>query len=125
MPNPRKTRRVARQRDIGVAVFNTAQVKGEATIQDIPTRPKTVKITAFFTALPKGKHGFHIHKAGDLRGEGCKGACAHYHVGPHADHGGAPSHNHRKTHKRGRHTGDLGNIVGPKFKKTYYIVIIF
>jgi Cu-Zn family superoxide dismutase len=116
MPNPRKTRRVTRQRPIGVAVFDTAQVKGEAIIQDTTNG---VKLTVFFTALPKGKHGFHIHKAGDLRGEGCKGACAHYHVGPPADHGGAP--NHSKTQKRGRHTGDLGNIVGPKFKKTYHI----
>ena len=85
-----------------VAVFK-GPVEGEVVITDVKGG---VRINAFFTKLPKGKHGFHIHKAGDLRGEGCKGLCEHYDVGKHM-HGGAPSKGARSTM---RHTGDLGNI---------------
>lgn len=76
-----------------------------------------VRVTAFFQELPPGEHGFHIHKAGDLRGEGCKKACDHYHIGPAQEHGGPPGS------EGTRHTGDLGNIaLGPKnepFKAVY------
>jgi Cu-Zn family superoxide dismutase len=71
-----------------------------------------VEIQATFTQL-KGLHGFHIHKAGDLRGDGCKLACDHFHHGPPASHGGPPGF------KGERHTGDLGNLTGPRTKKTY------
>ena len=67
---------------------------------------------------PNQKHGFHIHKAGDLRGEGCMGLCEHYDIGHHV-HGAGP------TSKRERHTGDLGNIsLSAKksfVRKSYYI----
>lgn len=85
-----------------IAVFK-GPVEGEVVITDVKGG---VRINAFFTKLPKGKHGFHIHKAGDLRGEGCKGLCEHYDVGKHT-HGGAPSKGAMSTM---RHTGDLGNI---------------
>lgn len=73
-----------------------------------------IRITATFTALPPGRHGFHIHRAGDLRGEGCQGLCEHFDKGHHV-HGGSPGT------KGERHTGDLGNIEleGKKLKKTY------
>lgn len=78
-----------------------------------------VHVTARFTDLPPGKHGFHIHKAGDLRGEGCKGACEHFHYGEPSDHGDGPETGGP------RHTGDLGNIaLGPNntpFEKTYIL----
>ena len=78
---------------------------------------KDVLVNAFFSKLPPGKHGFHIHKAGDLRGEGCKGACEHFHYGASSDHGDSPENGGP------RHTGDLGNIsLGPNgepFKKIY------
>jgi Cu-Zn family superoxide dismutase len=86
-----------------VAVFNTASVQGDVTFSD---RKSGLYIQANFSRLPKGKHGFHIHKAGDLRGEGCKLACDHYHKGPPCVHGGPPGW------KGERHTGDLGNIEG-------------
>jgi Cu-Zn family superoxide dismutase len=80
-------------------------------------RGSNVIVKAFFTDLPPGEHGFHIHKAGDLRGEGCKQACDHYHVGLQTSHGGPPGF------EGSRHTGDLGNIaLGPgdtPFEKTY------
>ena len=84
-----------------VAVFNTRSVKGTIIFSD---RKLGLYIEATFTQLPKGKHGFHIHKAGDLRGEGCKLACDHYHKGPPQEHGGPPGW------KGQRHTGDLGNV---------------
>jgi len=84
-----------------VAVFDSGGVKGVVTFSD---RKAGLYISANFTKLPKGSHGFHIHKSGDLRGEGCKLACDHYHKGPPCDHGGPPGW------KGNRHTGDLGNI---------------
>lgn len=84
-----------------VAVFNTRSVKGNVLFTD---KKNGLHIKAEFTQLPNGAHGFHIHKAGDLRGEGCKLACDHYHKGPPCEHGGPPSS------KGQRHTGDLGNI---------------
>jgi Cu-Zn family superoxide dismutase len=94
----------------GVAVFNTRSVHGDVVFEKVAGG---VKVVAEFTRLPAGEHGFHIHKAGDLRGEGCKGACAHYHVGPAEDHGGPPGS------KGGRHTGDLGNISSAKMRYTW------
>lgn len=85
-----------------VAVFNGPDVVG--TVEFIQ-RKSTVLVNAAFTKLPSGQHGFHIHRAGDLRGEGCKGACDHWHKGPSTNHGGPPST------KGQRHTGDLGNIT--------------
>ena len=101
---------------LGVAVFQTDSVKGEVVF--IQRQGKTVEVNAEFFSLPAGKHGFHIHKAGDLRGEGCKGACAHYHVGPPSTHGDEPGN------KGPRHTGDLGNLEMPKkgsLKKTWIV----
>ena len=51
--------------------------------------------------LKDGKHGFHIHKCGDLR-QSCKSACDHFN--PYNKcHGDLNSHN--------SHAGDLGNII--------------
>lgn len=83
------------------AVFNTTAVKGEILFHQ---RKNGVLIEGTFSKLPAGKHGFHIHKAGDLRGDGCKLACDHWHKGGPTTHGGPP------TSKEARHTGDLGNL---------------
>jgi Cu-Zn family superoxide dismutase len=86
---------------VAVAVFATRSVQGTVVCsQD----KKGVLIQAKFTKLA-GSHGFHIHKAGDLRGEGCLAACDHFHKGPPTVHGGPPG-----TTKY-RHTGDLGNVT--------------
>lgn len=108
-----------------VAVFKENEIIGEAICHNILSkngRPtKSVSITATFTKLPPGKHGFHIHRMGDLRGEGCAGACEHFNVGPPTPHGDAPGTSHP------RHTGDLGNIeidtskARKYFKKTYIL----
>ena len=93
-----------------VAVFKTDKIEGEVVVSEYRDG---VKVKAHFTKLPSGKHGFHIHKAGDLRGEGCQGLCEHYDIGNNA-HGGTPDYGH---------TGDLGNIElkNGKFAKEYYI----
>lgn len=83
-----------------VAVFRGGAVEGEAVAE---AYRGGVRLRAHFTRLPPGLHGFHVHRAGDLRGEGCAGACDHLHMGRgHVRHGGP----------RGaeRHSGDLGNI---------------
>lgn len=100
-----------------VAVFDTRSVKGDVVFTN---RRGGVIIEATFFQLPSGEHGFHIHRAGDLRGEGCKMACDHWHVGPPAEHGGAPGTTGP------RHTGDLGNIAMPGggkllLKKEYFL----
>ena len=99
----------------GVAVFKDNTIQGEVVIINAK---QGVLLKAKFTKLPSGPHGFHIHKAGDLRGEGCMGLCEHYDLGHHV-HGAGP------TSKKERHTGDLGNISIPVKKsyvrKSYYI----
>ena len=98
-----------------VAVFKTDKIEGEVIVSDYRDG---VKLKAYFSKLPRGKHGFHIHKAGDLRGKGCHGLCEHFDIGNNF-HGDGP-------HSSGdRHTGDLGNIeikTGEDiFFKKYYI----
>jgi Cu-Zn family superoxide dismutase len=91
---------------MSVAVFQTPTIVGEA----VATKERNgSRLHAVFTKLPPGKHGFHIHTAGDLRGEGCQGACDHYHKGETASHGSAPGT------RKARHTGDLGNITVGKY----------
>ena len=92
-----------------VAVFKTDDIYGDVIVNNYRDG---VKLKAHFTKLPGGKHGFHIHKAGDLRGEGCKNACDHYHVGSPQNHGGPPQ---RLSDKKQRHTGDLGNVTEGKY----------
>jgi Cu-Zn family superoxide dismutase len=95
---------------MAVAVFDTKFVKGTVLFTDFANG---VKVEALFTHLPPGEHGFHIHKNGDLREKGCKGACEHFHVGPPQHHGGPPKMGGQ------RHTGDLGNVSIDSGKKTY------
>jgi Cu-Zn family superoxide dismutase len=97
---------------MAVAVFDTPAVKGEVCFY---AKKGGIFIDSVFTKLPEGLHGFHIHRAGDLRGEGCKLACDHWHKGRPTIHGGPPSH------KGPRHTGDLGNIQIPSGKDSIHL----
>jgi Cu-Zn family superoxide dismutase len=96
-----------------VAVFRQDNIYGDVVVSKYRDG---VKVKATFTKLPPGQHGFHIHKAGDLRGEGCQGLCEHYDIS-RSMHGGPPEHGGQ------RHTGDLGNIElkNGRFYKEYYI----
>lgn len=96
---------------MAVAVFQQSNIQGDVLFI---SKRGGVEVQAHFAKLPAGEHGFHIHKAGDLRGSGCKGACEHYDLN-NSEHGGSPGS------KGPRHTGDLGNIEGPKFSKTYFL----
>ena len=99
---------------MAIAVFNQPNIQGE--VMFVPT-PKGTRAYITFLRLPPGQHGLHIHRAGDLRGEGCKGACDHFHIGEAVKHGGPPG-------SRGsRHTGDLGNVSTDKgpFRVNYYM----
>jgi Cu-Zn family superoxide dismutase len=93
---------------MAVALLDTPKVQGEVCFYQ---KKGGVEIQYVFTRLPPGPHGFHIHRAGDLRGEGCKAACDHWHKGKPTSHGGPP------THKGPRHTGDLGNLDMEKNEK--------
>ena len=96
---------------MAVAVFQHPDIQGEVVFL---ASNGGVEVRATFTKLPKGLHGFHIHKAGDLRGKGCKGACEHFDI-TGSDHGDAPPSNGP------RHTGDLGNIQGPRCSHRYFL----
>jgi len=100
----------------GVATFKgEGGVEGDTTFED---STGGLVIRAKFTRLPsQGRdHGFHIHSNGDLRGEGCLGACSHYEKGPKRHHGGAPGSVGE------RHTGDLGNISRVGYTYNYKLV---
>lgn len=84
-----------------VCVFRTPEVVGDVLFYQ---RKNGVVVQSTFIKLPSGPHGYHIHKSGDLRGEGCLLACDHFHKGTASDHGGPPPSDEP------RHTGDLGNI---------------
>lgn len=114
-----KTRKVHKkrvaQKNAAVAVFNSKDVQGNVFVT--PFSKGGIRLVAFFDKLPPGEHGFHIHKAGDMRQKGCMGLCEHFDKGNHCHGAGPTSH-------RERHTGDLGNIQqrGTKrCKKTYYL----
>jgi Cu-Zn family superoxide dismutase len=85
---------------IAVLPNNKGIVRFEEVTPKGASIPK-VKISYEIRGLTNGKHGFHIHEAGDLS-EGCKSACAHFNP-LNKNHGGA--------HSKERHAGDLGNIV--------------
>jgi len=101
---------------MAVAVFKQPTIQGTAVATKIATG---TRLYVRFTRLPPGKHGFHIHVAGDLRGEGCKAACAHWHVGPACNHGGRP----RAENQEERHTGDLGNVELRSAQATYTYIL--
>ncbi len=95
---------------MAVAVFKTGPVIGEAVAS---AANNGIRLKVHFTKLPAGKHGFHIHTAGDLRGDGCHGACTHWSKEKvaHGDYGHG-------------HTGDLGNIEPNKngeFTRAYFL----
>jgi Cu-Zn family superoxide dismutase len=98
------------------AVFTGGPVEGDVVFSKIKGGTRAI---ATFTKMPRGKHGFHIHRAGDLRGKGCQGACEHYHRGRRGTrHGGPPQKGPRKTRRAERHSGDLGNISMSKNQKS-------
>jgi Cu-Zn family superoxide dismutase len=90
-----------------VAVLTTG-VKGVVRFIE---QEKGVMVQVDMSGLRKnGRHGFHIHEAGDLT-DACTSACAHFN--PHGMNHGGP-------HSKERHMGDLGNIQADGRGKATY-----
>lgn len=67
-----------------------------------------LKINYNIVNLQNGKHGFHVHKCGDVT-KGCSSGCEHFNP-------------YNKTHGslccKNSHAGDLGNIISKNGKST-------
>lgn len=107
----RTQKRKGKQVEEAVAVFRTSEVEGDVVARPCAStggkgkgKGKGIDLVATFTRFPKGVHGFHIHKAGDMRQKDCSGLCEHY------DQGRRP-HRHGSYRSQERHTGDLGNLT--------------
>ncbi len=84
---------------ICVLTNTTDNIKGN--IEFIQEDNLDVQIITNISGLTKGKHGFHIHEAGDLT-DNCKTLCKHFNP-YNKNHGGPTS--------KERHVGDLGNLI--------------
>ena len=82
-----------------IAVLDMGGITG--TVQFEKASGGRVKVAYEIRGLAPGKHGFHIHKYGDLR-DGCDSACSHFNPSGNS-HGGPRS--------KVRHAGDLGNVL--------------
>ena len=75
-------------------------IKGVIYFREDVKNDKVI-IYADIIGMPPGKHGFHIHQAGDLT-DNCTSACEHFN--PYEMTHGGPK-------DMVRHVGDLGNLV--------------
>ena len=78
-------------------------IKGFIVLKEDNKNNQT-KIIVKVSGLKPGKHGFHIHKSGDLR-QSCTSLCSHYNP---------KNKNHGDINDKERHVGDLGNIIADK-----------
>ena len=86
-----------------IAVFD-GKIKGTVLFTE-DSQQGGVLIDIDLSGLKKnGKHGFHVHEAGDISNQ-CESMCAHFN--PYGKNHGCPG-------AKERHVGDLGNIVGDK-----------
>ena len=84
-----------------IAVFSTPKIKGYVRFSE-DMKTNSIKIDVHVIGLKiSGKHGFHVHEAGDLT-DNCTSMCAHFN--PYKKNHGCPD-------SKERHVGDLGNIV--------------
>lgn len=98
---------------IGICVLTNTVGNISGTIEFIQKDKEDVVIKVNISGLKSGKHGFHIHEAGDLT-DSCSSACKHFNPN-NKSHGGPNS--------KERHVGDLGNITANKLgkaNKTFY-----
>ena len=86
-----------------IAVFD-GKIKGTVIFTE-DLQEGGIRIDIDLSGLKKnGKHGFHVHEAGDISSQ-CESMCAHFN--PYGKNHGCPG-------AKERHVGDLGNIVGDK-----------
>ena len=102
---------------IAICVITSTSVGCTGTVTFSEEVGGGIRVKVNLKGLPAGKHGFHIHEAGDLR-EGCTSACAHFN--PYNKvHGGPKS--------QVRHVGDLGNLTANRHgvvRKTFVDSVI-
>ena len=89
---------------IAICVLTQTSPGINGTIEFKELSKEEVQIKINIQGMKPGKHGFHIHEAGDLTDK-CKSACAHFNP-THKKHGGPKD--------KERHVGDLGNITANK-----------
>jgi Cu-Zn family superoxide dismutase len=84
-----------------IAVFNEGLINGVVKFtEDFAFHQ--IRIDVSITGLKKnGKHGFHVHEAGDLSDK-CTSMCSHFN--PYNRLHGCPG-------LKERHVGDLGNLI--------------
>ena len=90
---------VADEKKAICVLTGSAGVEGTVTFTQSGDGP--TKVSASFSGLTAGKHGFHIHEFGDTT-NGCMSTGPHFN--PHGKKHGAPTDEER-------HAGDLGNVV--------------
>ena len=83
-----------------VCVFHANDLNITGSVEMRVIDQNTTEFVCNIDNLAPGRHGFHIHRLGDLR-DGCNSACDHYNP-ENCHHGGRTS--------RTRHKGDLGNV---------------
>ena len=83
---------------------HTSHKKCKGVIEFIEDEEGGTNMSIMIEGLKPGKHGFHIHEAGDLS-QLCESACSHFN--PHNTVHGGPKSKHR-------HVGDLGNLTAKK-----------
>lgn len=95
-----------KEKIIGIATLSNVSIRGLKGFiefeEDLKNNEVIIKL--HIDGLPSGKHGFHIHQAGDLT-DSCASACSHFNPN-NKTHGGPKS--------KVRHVGDLGNIQNGK-----------
>jgi len=85
---------------LAVAFFDGPKVKGTVHFEETDGGKK-VAVHVNLTGLKKkGRHGIHVHEAGDLT-QKCDSACAHFNPF---------QKNHGCRDSKDRHAGDLGNL---------------
>ena len=89
---------------IAICVLTQTNPGISGTVEFKELSKQEVQIKVNMKGMTPGKHGFHIHEAGDLT-DNCKSACAHFNP-TNKTHGGPKD--------KQRHVGDLGNITANK-----------
>ena len=105
-----------------VAVLTGKDISGIVRFEQ-ESADSVTKITANFTNIPQGSHGFHIHEFGDTT-DGCTSAGAHFN--PFGKRHGGPSQDPSQIdppYSNERHVGDMGNIISDGSEHTSFELV--